>query len=71
MSNSYDEIMERMIKPLEKVGFNYKEILAIDPLYIEKSDPIVSSLMEAYRAVSYTHLVPSTRLFRRAISTRS
>ena len=52
VSNSYDEIMERMIKPLEKVGFNYKEILAIDPLYIEKSDPIVSSLMEAYREVT-------------------
>ncbi len=52
VSDSYDEIRERMIRPLEKAGFHYKEILAMDPLYVEKNGPIVRALMEAYREVT-------------------
>lgn len=52
VSYSYDEIKERMILPLEKAGFHYKEILAMNPLHVDKNGPVVNALMEAYQEVT-------------------
>lgn len=52
VSFSHEEVRERLFSSAEAKGFSCSEELMLPPLYIEKDDPLVRRLMEAYREIT-------------------
>lgn len=52
VSADYEQIEARMIRPLKEAGFRYREILAMDPLYMQKDGAVAEALMAAYQEVT-------------------
>lgn len=51
-SKNHQWIVDAMMGQFSASGFQVKERLAMDPLYIDKKDPLVQKLMEAYQEVT-------------------
>ena len=52
VSYSKEDLMGRMMKQLEDAGFRYVECLEMPSLYIDRKDPLIQKLMEAYQEIS-------------------
>jgi len=51
-SMNYDQIMELLLRGLEKAGFSYKEQAYLPPIYIDPESEYVELLLNSYRMVT-------------------